>query len=99
MATVIKVKCYVYDVVFHLATMEEHVKNLEKVMSLLHKHGLRVRLSKFFLIKPRVQLMDHAIGRYGVRTAEIRLNKVRNAQPPGDLKDLRSFHGLASYYR
>ncbi len=92
-----KVKCYVDDVVVHSATMEEHVKHLEKVMSLLRKHGLRVRLSKCFFMQPRVQLLGHIIDDCGVHTDDDKLQKVRDEQPPGDSKELRSFLGLASY--
>ncbi len=45
LANVSNVKCYVDDVIVHSAPMEVHVKHFEKVMSLLRKHGLRVRLS------------------------------------------------------
>ncbi len=48
------VKCYVDDVIVRSASMEEHMKHLMKVMSLLRKHRLRVRLRKCFLIQPKV---------------------------------------------
>ncbi len=83
------VECYVDEVIVHSATMEEHIQNLETVMSLLRKHGLRVRLSKCFFMQPKLQLLGHVIYRYGVHTDEGKVQKIRNAQPPGDAKDLR----------
>ncbi len=67
-ANVSNVKCYVDDVVIHSATMEKLVEHLEKVISFLRKHGLRVRLSKFFFMQPRVQLLVHVIDKCGVHT-------------------------------
>ena len=69
-ANVSNVKCYVDGVVIHSATMEKHVEHLEKVMSLLRKHGLRVRLSKCFFMQPRVQLLVHVIDKCGAHTDE-----------------------------
>ncbi len=50
LANAINVKCYVEDVLVHSASMEEHIKHLENIMSLLRTHGLRVRLSKCFFM-------------------------------------------------
>ncbi len=90
-------KCYMEDVIDHWATMEKYIQHLEKVMSLLRKHGLRVRLSKCFFMQPKVQLHCHFIYRYGVRTDEGKVQKIRDRQPPGDANELRLFLGLASY--
>ncbi len=68
-------------------------------MSLLRKHGLRIRLSKCFFMQPRVQLLGHIIDRYGVHTDKDKVQKIRDAQSPGDAKELRSFLGQASYFR
>ena len=99
MANVCNVKCYVDDVVVHSASVEEHVQHLEKVMSLLRKHRLHVRLRNCFFMRPRVQLLGHVIDECGVHTDEYKLHKIRDAQPPGDARELRSFLGLASHYR
>ncbi len=98
-ANVSNVKCYVDDVIVHSATMEDHVEHLEKAMSLLRKRGLRVRLRKCFFMQPRVQLLGQIIDRYGVHTDEDKVQKRRDAQSPGDAKELRSFLGLTAYYQ
>ena len=99
LANVSNVQCYVDDLVVHSATMEEHVKHLEKVMSLLRNRGQRVRLSRCFFMQPRVQLLGHIIERYGFHTDEDKVQKIRDAHSPGDAKELRSFLDLASCYR
>ncbi len=38
-------KRYVDEVVVHSASMDEHIKHLENLMSQLREHGLRVMLS------------------------------------------------------
>ena len=68
-------------------------------MFLLRKHVLRIRLSKCFFIQPEVQMLRYFIDGYGVHPDQGKVQKVREAQPTGDANVLRSFLGLASYYR
>ncbi len=79
LANVSNVKCYADNVIVHSVTMEEHIKHLEKVMSLLRKHGLRARLINCFFMHPRVQLLGHIIDRYGVHIDEDKAQKIRDA--------------------
>ncbi len=99
LANVSNVKCYVDDVVVHSATMEKHLEHLEKVISLLRKHGLWVRLSNFFFMQSRVQQLGNVIDKCDVHTDEDNVQKIRDAKPPGDAKKVRYFLGSASYYR
>ncbi len=93
------VKCYVEDVVVHLATEEELIAHLDKVMSLLRKHGLRLRLKKCFFMQPRVELLGHIVSEHGVHVDDARISVIRDGPRPSNRKTLRSFIGLASYYR
>ena len=67
-------------------------------MSLLSKHGLWVRLSKFFFMQSRVQQLGNVIDECDVHTDEDNVQKVRDAKPPGDAKEVRYFLDSASYY-
>ena len=93
------VKCYVDDVVIHSATAESHVKHLENVFALLIKHGLRIRLKKCSIMQPRVELLGHSIDKDGIHTDERKVQSICDAHPPSNRKELRSFLGIASYYR
>ena len=99
LANVSNVKCYVDDVVIHSETEEGHVEHLENVFALLLKHGLRIRLKKCSFMQPRVELLGHCIDREGIHTDEGKVQTIRDAHPPSTRKQLRSFLGIASYYR
>ena len=43
---VTNIKCYVDDFAIHSATEESHIKHLENFLTLLLKHGLRIRFKK-----------------------------------------------------
>ena len=93
------VKCHGYDVVIHSATAESHVKHLENVFALLIKHGLRIRLKKCSFMESRVERLGHCIDKEGIHTDERKVQSTRGAHPPSTGKQLRSFLGIASYYR
>ena len=99
LVNVSNVKCYIDDVVIHSPTKEDHIGHLEKVLSLLRNKGLRLRLKKCHFMQPRVELLGHYVDKDGVHTDEVKVEKIRDALPPRSRKDLRSFLGLASYYR
>ena len=99
LVNVSNVKCYIDDVVIHSATMEEHMVHLETVMELLKKHGLKLRLKKCSFMQPRVELLGHFVDKDGVHVDGVKVERIRNAHPPTTRKELRSFLGLASYYR
>ena len=89
------VKSYVYGVVVHSATEE----SLENVFALLLKHQLRIRLKKCSFMQPRVELMGHCIEKESIHTDERKAQTIRDAHPPRSREVLRSFLGIASYYR
>ncbi len=99
LANASNVKCYAYDIIVHSASIEEIIKHLEKVMYLLRNHGLRVRLSKCFFVQPKVKLPGHVIDKHHVHTNGKRAQKITCAESPHDASELRSFFGLALYYR
>ena len=46
-----------------------------------------------------VKLLGHCIDKEGIHTDERKVQTVRDAHPPSSRKQLRSFLGIASYYR
>ncbi len=50
-------------------------------------------------MQPRVQLLDNVIDECGVDADKGKLQQITDTQSPRHAKELRSFLGLASYYR
>ena len=93
--------CVVYldDVLVFGCTMEEHNANLTQVMERLRRAGLRLRPEKCRFALPKVEYLGHVISEQGIRTDSRKVEAVQQFPVPQDLKTLRSFLGLASYYR
>ena len=93
--------CMVYldDVLVLGDSVEEHIANLRKVWSRLSQAGLRLKPSKCKLFQKEVKYLGYVVSPEGIATDPEKVNAIRAFPQPSDLKSLRSFLGLASYYR
>lgn len=94
-------KCLVYidDIVILGRTWEEHRKNLAEVLERLRAAGLRLKPRKCSFAQLEVSYLGHIVTEAGVRTDPGTVAAVREFPTPLNVKALRSFLGLASYYR
>ena len=93
--------CLVYldDVIVLGKTIEEHLSNLEKVLNRIREVGLTLKPNKCYFLRPEVHYLGHIVSAEGVRTDPAKVSQVLSWPKPCNLEELRSFLGLASYYR
>lgn len=93
--------CLVYmdDVIVLGKTLEEHNANLEKVFARLRDAGLMLKPKKCQLAQLEVEYLGHIVSALGIQTDPRKLEAVQKFPRPADVKSVRSFVGLASYYR
>ena len=93
--------CVVYldDVLVVGRTMTEHNANLSRVMDRLRKAGLKLRPGKCRFALTEVEYLGHVVSEQGIRADPRKVKAVQQFPVPQDVKSLRSFLGLASYYR
>ena len=93
--------CHVYldDVLVFGRTLEEHNSNLSKVLERIRGAGLRLKPRKCNFAKESVEYLGHVMSADGIQTNPQKLRAVNEYPTPSDVKSLRSFLGLASYYR
>ena len=60
------VLCILDDIIISGATDQEHLDNLEEVLSRLSKHGLRANSSKCKFFKERIEFCGHEISKLGL---------------------------------
>ena len=94
-------KCLVYldDVIVFGKTWDEVITNLRDVFRRLIQAGLRLKPSKCFLFRKRVQYLGHVVSDQGVAPDPNKIDAVLRWHSPQNLKELRAFLGLAGYYR
>ena len=101
LAGLARTTCMVYldDILVFGQDLAEHNTNLEMVLTRLREAGLRLKPAKCHLARQHVEFLGHIVSSAGVQTDPKKLKAVNRYPPPTDVKTLRSFLGLASYYR
>ncbi|GJX72771.1 putative reverse transcriptase domain-containing protein [Tanacetum coccineum] len=80
-------------------TQEEHVEHLRLVLELLKKEKLYAKFSKCEFWLREVQFLGHVINGNGIHVDPSKIEAVKNWKAPRTLTEVRSFLGLAGYYR
>ena len=93
--------CLVYldDVIVFSSTVEEHFTRLRLVLSKLRDAGLKLKPSKCRLLQKQVSFLGHVVSGEGIETDPEKVRVVADWPVPVNLREVRSFVGLCSYYR
>ena len=94
-------KCLVYldDIIVYSKTFRESIENLREVFTRLKEANLKLYPSKCSLMKKKVSFLGHVISEQGVSTDPKKIKDVEEWPVPRNVKEVRSFLGLSSYYR
>lgn len=87
------------DILVYSASLEDHIHHLQRVLELLARDQWQVKLSKCSFAKQQVFYLGHVIDAQGVATDPLKIQAIAEWPKPNCIKDLRSFLGLAGYYR
>ena len=90
---------FVDDILIYSRTWFEHLEHITAVLQLLQQHHFHVKLSKCSFAKQELCYLGHIISSKGVATDPEKVTIIQNWPSPTNLKDLRSFLGMAGYYR
>uniref|UniRef100_A0A5S6Q6P2 RNA-directed DNA polymerase n=1 Tax=Trichuris muris TaxID=70415 RepID=A0A5S6Q6P2_TRIMR len=93
--------CVVYldDVIIFARNYKEHLYRLREVLERLRKAGLKARPDKCKFFRKEIKYLGHVVTEDGVSPDPELTDKIVNYPEPKCLEELRSFVGLASYYR
>ena len=90
---------YVDDCCVYSPTWEQHLKDLDEVLSRLQQSGVNLKLSKCSFGQQQVRYLGLQLSGDGHSTDPNNLTSVVNMAPPSNPSELRSFMGLLNYYR
>ena len=90
---------YLDDVLVFSSDFEEHLRRLETVFTRLRDIGLKLNPEKCRFGAREVHYLGHVVSREGIATDPGKIAAVNDWPTPKTTRELRSFLGLASYYR
>jgi hypothetical protein len=90
---------YLDDILIYSKTKEQHLQHVRTILNTLREHQLYAKVTKCELIKQCVEYTGHFISEQEITVDPRKIDTIRNWPPPTNVSELRSFLGLASYYR
>ena len=93
--------CLIYldDVIVMGRTFEEELERLKQVFARLACAGLKLKPKKCFLFQKRVSYLGHLVTDEGISADPGKAEQVHTWPTPENSTEVKSFLGLASYYR
>jgi hypothetical protein len=90
---------YLDDILIFSETLEDHWRHLDIALERLSQAKLYGRIQKCDFIKTEVEYLGFRISQDGISTDPEKVQAVVDWHTPTSVRDVRSFLGLASYYR
>jgi hypothetical protein len=90
---------FIDNILIYSKTLEEHVEHVRQVFQMLQTNQLKVKKSKCAFARKELSYLGHVISGAGVSTDPHKIAPIVKWEAPVDAKQLRSFLGMAGYYR
>ncbi|XP_072090553.1 uncharacterized protein [Arachis hypogaea] len=90
---------FVDDILVYSKTVKEHEEHLRIVIQVLKERKLYAKLSKYKFWKEEVKLLGHVVSKRRIVVDPSKLEAVMEWERPTIVTEVRSFSGLAGYYR
>jgi len=90
---------YLDDILIYSKSLKEDKEYMCKVLTLLREHKLFAKGSKCAFTQTEVEFLGHIISQEGITTDPTKIEAIKNWPQLRTVHDVRSFLGLANYYR
>ena len=90
---------FIDDILIYSKTKTDHEQHLKQILGLLKNEQLYAKFSKCEFWLKEVQFLGHIINAKGIHVDPAKIETVKNWVAPKNPSEIRSFLGLAGYYR
>ncbi len=91
--------CYLDDLIIVSKDSESHLHKLDLVFTKHEEAGLKAKRSKCDFLQSRNEFLGHVVDGGGIHTVDPKINAVKHFPTLHKVENVRSFLGLAGYYR
>ena len=92
-------EAYLDDIIVDGQDEDDFITNLRKVLTRLQLFGVKLNPEKLRLGLKELEYVGHVINGNGLNMSKVKIERVLDFALPTTLKTLRSFLGLANYFR
>ncbi|KAI3672539.1 hypothetical protein L6452_38629 [Arctium lappa] len=90
---------FIDDILVYSKTEEDHEEHLRTILELLKRERLYAKFSKCEFWLREVQFLGHVVSQEGIKVDPAKVEAIRDWEAPKTPSEVRSFLGLAGYYR
>jgi len=90
---------YIDDILIFSKTIEEHQEHVKQALDLLRVNKFHIELKKCEFEQKGVKFLGHLVGADGVKVDPSKIAAIRDWKTPENVHEVRSFVGLATYFR
>lgn len=91
------VAVYIDDILVFSATFEDHLRDLDEVLTILENAGLTLKPEKYLVGYHSIKLLGKVVDKYGLTTTAERVEGLTKQRWPTTLRDLETFIGQCGY--
>jgi len=90
---------YFDDILIFSQNLDEHLEHLKQVFEVLRNQRLFANLKKCTFCVDHVVFLGFVVSSKGVEVDDEKIKAIKEWPKPNSVTEVRSFHGLASFYR
>ena len=90
---------YFDDILIYSKGLDEHIEHLQSVLTVLRKEKLYANLKKCSFCTNQIVFLGYVVSAKGIEVDEEKVKAIKEWPTPKSVSEVRSFHGLASFYR